>query len=664
MAQTLAQVAEGTLVHLNENGSPVDFYVAKHDYESSLNGSGRTLVVRKDTYDDRAWDNGNVNAYASSDLDSWFNNTYYNLLDADIKAQIAAVAIPYTPGNGNNSVTTLSRKVFALSVTELGRTASYANVKGSALPIASTLQIAYNSSGSAVAQWTRSPDTDRTSSAYCLYASGNVGGNGCTNARGARPAFTLPSSLYVSDDGSVFQNTAPSTPASISVPPHVNEGGSVSVSWTASTDLEGNLSGYTLQRSVNGGGYVQVYQGAGTSFTDTAPSNADTLQYRVQAYDSEGLTSGWRTSSQVQVYEIPTLTAPEMVMQGQSATVSWSEVEEAGSYTLERKSSADADWTQVYSGANLSYTETVGTWTSLQYRVCAVFGETSGGWATSGDIQIVAASALVISGSDGDLGTLTSDVSWSVSSDQTAPVIDVTVTVNGGEYASFQATSGQNYSIGVLDLPTGTGSIVITATTEVSDSPVTVTRNWTYTKAAQSFPNAGSVARLTQEGDTIWPQTLAEAVRTTGGPWGGDLSKALDLLMKAATYDKETGDFYDLWGNVIPTVKIATGSYTGTGTYGSGTPNEITTPFPAKLMFIYGDASNLPSCPVGVLLCSSGKYSVIYLNTTAAAAGGKGSISQEGNTTKWWVTSIAGSALNDVVQFNLTGINYTWVAVG
>ena len=34
MAQQLGQVAVGTLVKLNENGSPVKFYVAKHDYES------------------------------------------------------------------------------------------------------------------------------------------------------------------------------------------------------------------------------------------------------------------------------------------------------------------------------------------------------------------------------------------------------------------------------------------------------------------------------------------------------------------------------------------------------------------------------------------------------------------------------------------------------
>ena len=309
------------------------------------------------------------------------------------------------------------------------------------------------------------------------------------------------------------------------------------MSWSASTDPDGNLSGYTLQRSANGGGYTQVYQGASTSYTDTAPTNADTLQYRVQAYDTQGATSGWTTSDQIPVYGVPALTVPQMVMQGQSATISWSAVEGADSYTLQRKSSADADWTQVYSGANLSYTETVGTWTSLQYRVQAVFDGTGGGWATSDSIQIVSASALVISGTDGDLGTLTSDVQYSVSSDQTGNTIDVTVEVNGGEYASFQATSGQTYKVGVLDLPTGTGSIVITATTTVSSSPVSVTRTWTYSKTATSFPSAGNVGQLTQEGAVVWPETLAEAVRA-GTPWGGNLSTALELLKKAALYNR------------------------------------------------------------------------------------------------------------------------------
>ena len=204
MRKKLSDYAEGDIIKIPENGTPVEFYVAKHDYESGLNGPGRTLVVRKDMYDQRQWHKSNVNAYASCALDSWFNNTYYNLLDADIKAQIAAVAIPYTPGDGNNTVSTLERAVFALSVTELGWTVSLANTEGSALPIANILQIAHSSSGGVVTQWTRSPNTNSTNIAFYLSTNASVYSSSCTYYRAARPAFTLPSTTKFDPDTNVI----------------------------------------------------------------------------------------------------------------------------------------------------------------------------------------------------------------------------------------------------------------------------------------------------------------------------------------------------------------------------------------------------------------------------------------------------------------------------
>ena len=195
----LSDIEEGQIVKIAEKGTPVEFYVAKHDYESGLNGAGRTLVVRKDTYNDRVWDSGNVNAYAISDLNNWFNIGYKNMLDADIRSLIGTTKIRYTPGNGNNTVGTLARAVFALSATELGQSASWFNVEGSALPIASTLQVAHLN-GSTNAQWTRSPRTNSTNYAVFLGSDGNAGINFCNHSYGSRPAFTLPSTTKVSDD--------------------------------------------------------------------------------------------------------------------------------------------------------------------------------------------------------------------------------------------------------------------------------------------------------------------------------------------------------------------------------------------------------------------------------------------------------------------------------
>ena len=182
---TLGNKAVGSIIKLKENGVLAEFYVAKHDYESGLNGAGRTLVVRKDCYDTRAWHSSDVNAYASSAIDTWLNGTYKALLDADIQSVIGTTKFYYTPGNGSTSVTTLTRAIFLLSVTELGKTASYANTEGSALPIASSLQIAYRN-GSAVVQWTRSPDTNITNFACYLSTSGGVNSNSCTNTRGTK----------------------------------------------------------------------------------------------------------------------------------------------------------------------------------------------------------------------------------------------------------------------------------------------------------------------------------------------------------------------------------------------------------------------------------------------------------------------------------------------
>lgn len=230
---TLGNKSVGSIVKLKENGVLVDFYVAKHDYENGLNGSGRTLVVRKDCYDTRQWHTSNVNAYATSAIDTWLNSTYKNLLDADIRGVIGTTKIKYTPGNGNTTVGTLERAIFLLSVTELGRSASYANTEGTALSIASSLQIAYLN-GSAVVQWTRSPYTYDTSYAYYLNTNGIVSDGGCDNAIGSRPAFTLPSTLSVSDDGSVSVNTAPT----------------ISGSYATGTNLGTKTAGFNLTYTV------------------------------------------------------------------------------------------------------------------------------------------------------------------------------------------------------------------------------------------------------------------------------------------------------------------------------------------------------------------------------------------------------------------------------
>lgn len=183
--------------------------------------------------------------------------------------------------------------------------------------------------------------------------------------------------------------TSPTAPSGLTYPNPITTA-TVTVSWSAAASNVPSYSvnQYEVSYSTNGTSWTVAGTTAGTSLAVPIPSGATSITFRVRARDSNNQWGSYVTGTASTVILAPTLTVPQMVMQGQQAAISWTAVEGADSYTVQRKSSADADWTQVYSGSATSFSETVGTWTSLQYRVQAVFGETSGGWATSEAIPV------------------------------------------------------------------------------------------------------------------------------------------------------------------------------------------------------------------------------------------------------------------------------------
>lgn len=196
----LADIAEGELIKLNESGSPVEFYVAKHDYEPELNGSGRTLLVRKDCYDTRVFSNAG-NAFSGSSIDTWLNGTWLKLLDADIQTAVGTTKFYRTIGNGNSTVTTLERAVFLLSITEVGKSSSVASTEGTALSsaVCNQLAVAYLN-GSAVGQWLRTPVKSNANNIFLMNANGGIRNDLRQIRYGSRPVFTLPSDFILTDD--------------------------------------------------------------------------------------------------------------------------------------------------------------------------------------------------------------------------------------------------------------------------------------------------------------------------------------------------------------------------------------------------------------------------------------------------------------------------------
>lgn len=219
----LGAKAVGSIVKIKVNGAAKDFIIVHQGkpssvYDDSCNG---TWLLMKDIYTTCTF--GNNNSYKDSSIHTYLNGTFYNLIDSDIRAAIKQVKIPYLngTGGGDGSLATgangLSTKVFLLSGYEVGWTTSdngYFPKDGVRLAYfgnsssGNSKRIAYNGS-SAAFWWLRSPFTGNNSYVWCVDTDGSYNYSWYGSSCGVRPAFILPSTLVVSDDGTVSVNTAP-----------------------------------------------------------------------------------------------------------------------------------------------------------------------------------------------------------------------------------------------------------------------------------------------------------------------------------------------------------------------------------------------------------------------------------------------------------------------
>ena len=222
----LSTKAVGSTVKLKVNGTAKEFIVVHQGkpssvYDESCNG---TWLLMKDIYENRVWQSGNINKYESSDIHTYLNNTFLKLFDSNIQEAIKQVKLPYRQNGGSggtdrNGANGLSTKIFLLSGYEVGFTTSdnsYFPVDGAKLSYfeagtgssALNKRIAYLN-GSAAYWWLRSPYTVYANYVWRVSSDGNCYGRNASNSCGIRPALILPSTLLVSDDGTVSTNTPP-----------------------------------------------------------------------------------------------------------------------------------------------------------------------------------------------------------------------------------------------------------------------------------------------------------------------------------------------------------------------------------------------------------------------------------------------------------------------
>lgn len=125
MAQLLGQVAVGTIVKLNEDGSPINYIVVHQGrpsslYDVSCNG---TWLLREDIMENCQWSSTNINTLPDSTIMTTMAGHLAKYEDY-IQSAIKTVKMPYCLGNGSANVNSgangLECKLFPLGGYEIG----------------------------------------------------------------------------------------------------------------------------------------------------------------------------------------------------------------------------------------------------------------------------------------------------------------------------------------------------------------------------------------------------------------------------------------------------------------------------------------------------------------------------------------------------------------
>lgn len=224
-------------VYLMEGSTKVKFYALAHNYESGLNGKGRTLFCRESPATSGTHTTSKQANYRVNDNyeDTWYKNTYVNKFSDEVRNWIGTTKYAgryarmsiYGLDTPNGTVLgsgTYESSFFPVSAAELGKSGVS---DGSALSSAAISRIANIRTRYESGIWTRSPSKtitdsrdDLGSASYWKYANSiyiaSASGSSLSTGEGTYgssygylPCFTLPETLYIDKDGFASANQPP-----------------------------------------------------------------------------------------------------------------------------------------------------------------------------------------------------------------------------------------------------------------------------------------------------------------------------------------------------------------------------------------------------------------------------------------------------------------------
>ena len=561
----------GSIIKLNESGSPVNYIIIQQglpssgNYDASCNG---TWVRRQSAGAEKKWDSSN-NDYANSDIHSWLNNTYFGFLaalDDDILSQgVLNVKIPYRPGSGTSSTVNsgsrgLSCRAFLLSMLEVGLTLGYSPREGATLSYfssggASRRIVNYN--GSPARAWSRSPYLDYSDgNGVCtVEADGDAYSWYCDYSCAVAPALVLDPDLWVSDDGTLSINQPPSAPSSISASNVIGDQ-NATVTLGAATDEDGTIANYIYERQVDGGGWTQFASTSSLSVTDSINDSWTTVTYRAKAVDNLGAEGPYATSQAYTVVHNQPPTAPGSinatnVVGGQTATITITAATDPDgtveSYVYERSVDDSSHWDIIATTSALSTTDTISSeWGTVAYRAKAVDDDGASGPYVTSEQYDVNVGWMLIGGPSTAMGqqikpfTLSANIGVSGQTGVTG--IAVTGYLDGKQVLAETVNQNTNAEIYVDTRILASGQHTIQITAEKADL-LPANKAWQFAIPFNALPDGGRAEQLRDDqGNPIFPRTTSQQVIGKNGiPIQNDID-AIEKSLKGLTGHLEQVD--------------------------------------------------------------------------------------------------------------------------
>lgn len=210
MLTALKDKSIGSIIKIKMDGTYDDFILTNLGApDSSYKNANGAWLTQKDVYYVESFNKNNNQAYADSIFGSTeFEQVYLSDIDSKLQPYILTPTLPIAAG-ASIGATTITKKVFLLSITETGATTL--NNDGSKLSYFSdnNSRIAYNGSGNATTWWTRSPSSISSRDVCCVGTDGVWGYCRAGSSRRVRPTFIIDSSLLVDEDGYIHVSRPP-----------------------------------------------------------------------------------------------------------------------------------------------------------------------------------------------------------------------------------------------------------------------------------------------------------------------------------------------------------------------------------------------------------------------------------------------------------------------